>query len=164
MRKRAREAVCAFANNLPDLRKPGIIFIGATDSDAPSGKQVDMDELMRWLADMATDGHILPLPVITVEKRVLKGAEMAIVMVLPSDMPPVRYDGRIWIRVGSRRALANEQKERILVEKRRFRDIPYDVQPVLHATLDDLERHRFESDYLPKAFAPDVLQANAQLR
>ena len=43
-------------------------------------------------------------------------AEMAIVTVMPSDMPPVKYDGRIWVRTGPRRSIANEQEERIFIE------------------------------------------------
>ena len=28
---RVREAICAFANDLPDHRQPGVVFIGAED-------------------------------------------------------------------------------------------------------------------------------------
>jgi ATP-dependent DNA helicase RecG len=107
--KRVRQAVCAFANDLPNHNKPGVFFIGARDKDGtPSGTPIT-DELLRNLANMKTDGNILPLPVLTVEKRAIKGADMAIVTVMPSDMPPVRYDGRIWVRTGSRRSIACEQ-------------------------------------------------------
>ena len=34
---KVREAVCAFANDLPDHRKPGVVFIGARDNGSPSG-------------------------------------------------------------------------------------------------------------------------------
>lgn len=37
---------------------------------------------------------------------------------------------------------------------------PFDLRPVRSATLADLDRVRFENDYLPAAFAPDVLEAN----
>ena len=33
---KVREAVCAFANDLPDPRKPGVIFIGARDDGSPA--------------------------------------------------------------------------------------------------------------------------------
>ena len=39
-------------------------------------------------------------------------------MSLPSDLPPVRYKGSVWIRVGPSRRGANQQEERILIEKR----------------------------------------------
>ncbi|MCL2098822.1 MAG: putative DNA binding domain-containing protein [Oscillospiraceae bacterium] len=155
----ARQAVCAFANDLPAHNRPGVLFIGANDDGSPSGETIT-DELLRNLADIKTDGRILPLPVMFVEKRRLKGAEMAVVTVLPSDMPPVKYNGRIWIRIGPRRATAGEQDERILNEKRRYKNLPYDLYPVHTAGITDLSRAVFEDEYMLKAFAPDVLEEN----
>ena len=56
--------------------------------------------------------------------------------------------------------IASAQDERILTEKRRSRDTPYDVHPLASATVADLDRVLFENVYLPAAFAPDVLEAN----
>ncbi|MBI5561577.1 MAG: ATP-binding protein [Deltaproteobacteria bacterium] len=89
-----REAVCAFANDLPDHGRPGILFVGAEDDGTPSGLTVT-DELLCTLAAIRTDGNILPPPSILVEKRPLCGVEMAVVTVQPPDAPPVRYKGRI---------------------------------------------------------------------
>ena len=155
----ARQAICAFANDLPSHNKPGYLFIGANDDGTPSGELIT-DELLRNLADIKTDGNILPLPVMRVEKRVLKGAEMAVVTVMPSDMPPVKYKGRIWIRIGPRRVIASEQDERILIEKRRYKNLPFDLLPITSAQLSDLSRAVFEDEYLPEAFAPDILATN----
>jgi ATP-dependent DNA helicase RecG len=157
--KRAREAICSFANDLPNHNKAGVLFIGATDDGKPSGLKIT-DQLLLTLSDMKTDGNILPFPVITVEKRILDNAEMAVVTALPSDSTPVKYDGRIWIRTGSRRALANEQEERILSEKRQSKNVPFDLRPVYQATIKDLSRSYFEDKYLPMAFATDILEAN----
>ncbi|MEI7880489.1 MAG: ATP-binding protein [bacterium] len=159
--KKARQAVCAFANDLPNYNESGVLFIGANDGGEPSGLQVT-DQLLCSLADMKTDGNILPLPVFSVEKRILKGAEMAVVTVMPSDMPPVKFEGRIWIRTGPRRSIANEQEERILSEKRRFKNLPFDIYPVPSAKIADLSRVIFENEYLPSAFASDVLEANGR--
>jgi ATP-dependent DNA helicase RecG len=156
---KVREAVCAFANDLPDHRRPGVVFVGARDDGTPSGLPIT-DALLLQLADIKTDGNILPPPSLTVEKRMLAGAEMAIVVVLPADSPPVRYKGRMHIRVGPRRGIATAQDERLLNEKRRHRDRPFDVQPLPSARLEDLDQRLFESDYLPAAFASDVLAAN----
>ncbi|MET0395465.1 MAG: ATP-binding protein [Longimicrobiaceae bacterium] len=157
---KVREAVCAFANDLPDHRVAGVIFIGARDrTGMPSGLAIT-DELLRQLADIKTDGNIVPPPTITVAKRNLRGAEIAVITVEPSDSPPVRYRGRVHIRVGPRRDIATAQDERILNEKRRARDKPFDVQSMPSATITDLDRTRFESEYLPAAVAPDVLAAN----
>lgn len=103
---KARQAVCAFANDLSNHNEPGVLFIGAEDDGTPSHERIT-DELLRSIADMKTDGRILPLPTMTVEKRQLKNAEMAVVTVLPSDMPPVKYDGRIWVRTEPRRGIAS---------------------------------------------------------
>lgn len=154
-----RQAVCAFANDLPDHCTPGILFVGARDDGTPSGRPIT-DELLRTLSDIRTDGNILPPPSILVEKRILKTAEMAVVTVQPSDTPPVRYRGRIWIRSGPRRAIATPQEERILNEKRRYRDIPFDIQPLPTCDVSTLSRVLFEQGYLPNAFAADVLAVN----
>ncbi|NLF25484.1 MAG: transcriptional regulator [Deltaproteobacteria bacterium] len=158
---KSRQAVCAFANDLPNHNEPGVLFIGASDDGTPSNEPIT-DQLLRCLADMKTDGNILPMPVLSVEKRVLNGAEMAVVTVMPSDMPPVKYDGRIWIRTGSRRAIANEQEERILNEKRRHKNLPFDIYPIPTAEITDLSRVIFENEYLPAAFAADVLKENSR--
>lgn len=157
--EKGRQAACAFANDLPDHRRPGVLFVGATDNGMPSGLAIT-DQLLQTLSDIKTDGNILPPPSIFVEKRVLHGAEMAVVMAQPADAPPVRYRGRIWIRIGPRRGVATAQDERILNEKRRFRDIPFDVQPVPSSALKDLSKLYFDEEYLPSAFPADVLDAN----
>jgi ATP-dependent DNA helicase RecG len=156
---KARQAICAFANDVANHNKAGVLFIGVTDDGMPSGEPIT-DKLLIDLANMKTDGNILPLPVMLVEKRILKQAEIAVVTVTPSDMPPVKYDGRIWIRVGPRRAVASEQEERILIERRRYKNLPYDLYPIPAAVVHNLSRAVFEDDYLPAAFAPDILDAN----
>jgi len=156
---KARQAICAFANDLPNHNNPGVLFVGAKDDGNPSNLPIT-DKLLLDLSAMKTDGNILPPPVMTIEKRLLNGAEIAVVMVMPSDMPPVRYRGRIWVRIGPRRSIATEQDERISIEKRRYKNKPFDLYPVPDATISDLSRIIFESEYLPKAIAPEVLEAN----
>uniref|UniRef100_A0A7C4RNF9 Transcriptional regulator n=1 Tax=Desulfatirhabdium butyrativorans TaxID=340467 RepID=A0A7C4RNF9_9BACT len=157
--EKGRQAICAFANDLPDHRKAGVLFVGAKDDGTPSGLEIT-DELLRTLSDIRTDGNTLPPPSIVVEKRTLRGAEMAVVIVQPSDAPPVKYKGRIWIRIGPRRSVATAQEERILNERRRYRDIPFDVQTLPSCKLSALSRVLFEQEYLPNAVAPDILAAN----
>ena len=157
--RRAREAVCAFANDLPDHQRAGVVFIGATDAGTPSGLAIT-DELLLQLADIKMDGDIVPPPSMTVGKHTLAGTPVAVVTVQPSDAPPVRYRGRTWIRVGPRRGLATAQDERVLSEKRRHRDRHYDAHPVPTARLDDLLIGRFEDEYLPAAIDPEALAAN----
>lgn len=161
--EKGRQAVCAFANDLPNHRMPGVLFVGVKDDGTPMGPEfVVNDELLLTLADIKTDGKITPPPTLTVAKRALLGREVAVVTVWPADAPPVRLDGRIWIRTGPRRGQASAQDERVLNEKRRYRDQSFDTHPVGGSSLDDLSRSYFESEYLPQAVARDVLEANGR--
>lgn len=157
--KKGREAVCAFANDLPSHGQAGVLFVGVKNDGTPADTPIT-EQLLITLADIKTDGKIVPPPSMTVEKRELSGHDVAVVTVEPSDSPPVRFDGRVWIRIGPRRGIATAQDERILNEKRRHGDRPFDVRPVRGSTIDDLGLRLFEEEYLPKAFAPDVLEAN----
>jgi len=154
-----RQAICAFANDMPNHGKPGVVFIGAGD-DASCANLPITDRLLLTLADMRSDGNILPLPSMTVQKRTIRGCEMAVVIVQPCDAPPVRYNGRIWIRVGPRRATASAEEERRLNEKRRSRDLPFDMHVVGAASVDDLNDDLFRRDYLTAAVSADVLDQN----
>jgi ATP-dependent DNA helicase RecG len=157
---KVRQAICAFANDLPDHRQPGVIFIGVDDA---AGKPTNLpitDELLRTLSDMRSDGNTLPFPMMTVQKRMLCGSDVAVIEVLPSYNPPVRFGGRVWVRVGPRRATATAEEERRLSEKRRAGDLPFDQQPAQGASLEDLDLGRFEREYLPFAVAADVLAEN----
>ena len=156
---RLREAICAFANDLPGSGQPGIAVVGLRDNGAPAGIAVT-DGMLRALANMRSDGNIVPPPVILSEKRGYQGHEIAVVTVIPSDSPPVRYRGAIHIRNGPRRGIATAQEERILNERRRYGDRPYDVSPVLGTGIPDLNRRQFEDEYLPNAINRELLQAN----
>lgn len=158
-RNAIREAVCAFANDLPGSGQPGIVFVGVTDDRQPTGLEIS-DEILRLLSDIKTDGLTVPPPSMFVEKRHLYGSDVAVVTVLPSDSPPVRYRGRIHVRIGPRRGLATAQDERILNERRRAAGIPFDIQPVPGTTLSELNLRRFGEEYLPRAFDTEVLDTN----
>lgn len=161
--EKGRQAVCAFANDLPNHRVPGVLFVGVKNDGTPMGPEfVVSDELLQTLADIKTDGKITPPPTMTVHKRTLLGREVAVVTVWPADAPPVRLDGRIWIRTGPRRGQASAQDERVLNEKRRHRDRSFDTHPVSGSSLRDLSRIYFESEYLPQAVARDVLELNGR--
>lgn len=55
------QAVCAFANDLPNHRKPGFLLVGLRDDGSPSNYPVT-DELLRTLADVRSSGNIVPPP------------------------------------------------------------------------------------------------------
>ena len=70
-----RQAICAFANDLPGHGKPGIIFIGVNNDGSCKGLQIT-DKILRNLADMRDDGNIQPMPSMTLEKKVLCGVSL----------------------------------------------------------------------------------------
>jgi ATP-dependent DNA helicase RecG len=154
-----RQAICAFANDLQNYNQPGVIFVGVKDDGSCAKLQVTQ-ELLDKLAQWRSDGKILPLPSMGVRKVSLNGCEMAVIIVQPATAPPVRYEGRIWVRVGATRAIASAQEEQRLNEKRKFRDLPFDLRPFPTANLSDLSRDYFLNAYLPNAVAPDVLAQN----
>jgi ATP-dependent DNA helicase RecG len=156
---KVREALCAYANDLPGHGRPGIVFVGARDDGSCAGLQIT-DELLLRLSQMRDEGIILPQPAMVVQKRTLGGCDLAVVQVMPSAAPPVRLRGRVRVRVGPRRGTASPDEERILSEKRRGRDLPFDIQPVRGATLDDLDLGLFEREYVRQAVAPEVLEQN----
>jgi len=151
--------ICAFANDLPGHSKPGVILVGAEDDGSCAGLAVD-DELRRRLADMRDDGRILPLPSIDVQRRTLHGCEVAVVHVQPAPHPPVRFDGRVWVRVGPTARRASISDEQRLTERRRATDLPFDLRPAYSATVSDLDLHFIENHYLPKAVSAEVLAEN----
>ena len=96
-RKKIREAICAFANDVPNHGKPGVVFIGVDDNGNCVNATIT-DEILRTLSDMRSDGYILPLPAMSVQKRTISGCELAVIVVEPSLFPPVRFDGRTYGR------------------------------------------------------------------
>lgn len=161
--EKGRQAVCAFANDLPNYAQPGVLFVGIKDDGTPMAEEFAVtDELLLTLASIKTDGKITPPPTLTVAKRSLLGRDIAVVTVWPADAPPVRLDGRIWIRTGPRRGQASAQDERVLNEKRRYRDQSFDTHPVSGSSSEDLSRSYFENEYLPQAVARDVLEVNGR--
>jgi ATP-dependent DNA helicase RecG len=157
--KKIRQAVCAFTNDLANNKKPGVLFVGVNDDGTCANLSID-DDLLIKLANIRSEGNILPFPVLQVNKRTINGCEVAVVVVEPSDAPPVRFDGRTYIRVGPRRATATSEEERRLNEKRRFRDLPFDLRPFPSASIDDLNLEFFRREYLTSALAPEVLEEN----
>jgi ATP-dependent DNA helicase RecG len=153
------QAICAFANDLPNHGLPGVLFIGANDDGTCAGLAIT-DALLRELAGLRSDGNITPFPSMTVQKRTIDGCDIAVAAVQPSDAPPVRYRGCTWIRVGPRRAIATAEEERRLAEKRRARDLPFDIWPVPSATVEDIDSLLFTRVYLPSAVAVETLEQN----
>jgi len=158
-RSKIRRNICAFANDLPGHRRAAVIMIGVQDDGSCASLDIT-DKLLKDLAQMRDDGNILPIPSMTVEKRVLDGCPVAVVIVEPSANPPVRYRGCTWVKVGPTVRKATPEEELRLAERRRAGDLPFDMRPAGEATLEDLDLEYLEHQYLPQAIADDVLQQN----
>ncbi len=153
------QAICAFSNDMPHHRAPGYLFIGVTDDGRPSGTEVT-DQLLQNLAGIRADGNVQPLPVMNVQRLATPEGDVAVVEVLPSDLPPVRYKGQVWIRVGPRRAIASETEERILTERRVAWARTWDARPCYDASLDDLALDLFAVGYRPLAIDSETIEQN----
>ena len=154
-----RQNICAFANDFPDYKLPGVLFIGVTDKGECANLAIT-DDMLKNLAEIRSDGKILPFPMITVQKRVLKGCELIVIEVQPAANPPVRLDSRTYLRVGPTLRTATASEEVKLAEKRRFGDLTFDRRSVIGATLEELDKSFFQNEYLPSIVSPEILAEN----
>lgn len=156
------QTVCAFSNDLPHHNQPGYLIVGVDDK---TGKRTGLrvtDELLKVLASIASSGSIQPLPTMHVNSYTFDDNEgdVAVVEVIPSLLPPVRYKGRVWVRIGPTQRSATEQEERILTEQRISHVLTYDARPCLGSSLSELNRELFLVTYLPNAVSSDVIEEN----
>ena len=150
------QAICAFSNDISGSAKNGYLIIGAKDNGELSGLQVD-DKLLLQIANIRTDGNILPQPIMTVEKFSFDQGDVLVAEVQPSEFPPVRYRGRIWVRVGPRKSTATEAEEKILTERRLSNVHTFDAMPCLGTNINDLDVSLIRKEFLPKAVTEAIL-------
>ena len=154
-----QEAICAFSNDLPNSKKNGYLILGAHDDGTLSGLKVD-DALMKKVAAIRSDGNILPLPIMSVERFEFPDGDLLVAEVSPSLLPPVRYRGRTFVRIGPRRDIATEAEERILLERRTSYMATFDAMPCLGATINDIDVNYIKQDYLPQVIDTEVLASD----
>ncbi|ARI56531.1 transcriptional regulator [Streptomyces sp. S8] len=68
----------------------------------------------------------------------------------------------MWVRPGPTTRKANREDERVLAERRRVKDRPFDTHPMELARVDDLDLDVFRQSYLPSMVAPDVIEENGR--
>jgi ATP-dependent DNA helicase RecG len=155
-------AVCALSNDFPNHKQTGYILLGVNDDGQLAGMKWNDDEL-QTIGNVKTNGNVLPQPSLVVSP-VFKfdSGEVVVIQVTPSPYPPVRYDGRCWIRIGPRRDKATLEEERILVERRASYAKTYDLVPALGSRVEDLAIEYFKSTYLPAAIDKDTLKENGR--
>ena len=150
------QAICAFSNDISGSGRNGYLIIGAHNNGKLSGLKVD-DKLLLQISNIRTDGNILPQPVMMVEKFSFTEGDVLVAEVQPSELPPVRYRGRVWVRVGPRKSIASEAEEKILTERRLSNIHTFDAKPCLGTTISDLDVKLIKKEFLPRAVAEDIL-------
>ncbi len=153
------EAICAFSNDLPNHKQNGYLIIGANDDNTLANLSIT-DEFLRILSDFRTDGRILPMPVLFVNRYELDEKQLAVVEVVPAFHPPIRYKGKVHIRIGARKATAGEAEERILIEKRTATALTFDALPCWEAEMNDVATDIIKLSYLPLAIDRETLIEN----
>ena len=156
-----QEAICAFSNDLPNSRKNGYLIIGAHDDGTLSGLKVT-DDLLKKIAAIRSSGNILPIPVMSVECFPFPAGDLLVAEVTPSMLPPVRYRGRTFIRIGPRRDIATEAEERILAERRTSYMATFDTMPCLAAKLSDIDTDLFRTKYLQPLLGKDMVDTDSR--
>ena len=159
-----REAICSFSNDMAGKGEPGYLLIGIDERDA-AFRLLITNELLQQFAAYRSDGQILPLPVLNVSKvpHPNGGGDVLVVEVRPHDMPPVRYKGRVHIRVGPRKDTASEAEERVLMERRTANFPTFDATPCLEGDLKRLDMETFRQTYRPQAIAANHRDTKEQL-
>lgn len=156
-----QEAICAFSNDLPNSRKNGYLIIGAHDDGTLSGLKVT-DDLLKKIAAIRSSGNILPIPVMSVESFHFSDGDLLVAEVTPSMLPPVRYRGRTFIRIGPRRDIATDAEERILAERRTSYMATFDTMPCLAAKLSDIDIDLCRTKYLQPLFGKDMVDTDSR--
>lgn len=155
-------AVCALSNDFPNNKKSGYILLGIKDDGTVAGIIIG-DEELKKIGGIKSNGNVLPQPSIVISEVFhIDGGDVVVVEVKPSLYPPVRYDGRCWIRIGPRKSIANVAEENILIERRASYAKTYDLVPVLGATIEDISEEYFSLAYLPLAMDEETLQRNGR--
>lgn len=160
-RNAIREAICALANDLPGLGG-GCLVIGVDKSGAPTGQIDASDEALLGLTSIRDEGRILDRPSMVVSRAEYQGQPVILIEVNASRTPPVRFDNVVWVRPGPSTRRATRDDERVLAERRRHFETPFDVRPVAGSTAEDLDLDLFRSDYLRSAVDSSVLDENGR--
>ncbi len=155
-------AVCALSNDFPNHKKSGYILLGVKDDGSIAGIRFTDDDLQK-IGGVKTNGNVLPQPSLVVSPifKLFEG-DVVVVEVKPSTYPPVRYDGKCWIRVGPRQVKATIEEEKILIERRAGYAKTYDLRPALGSSLSDISLEYFKLNYLPAAIDKETLTENGR--
>ncbi|MFV2021184.1 ATP-binding protein [Micromonospora sp. LOL_023] len=158
-RNALRKAICALANDLPGTGG-GHLIIGVDDSGKPVGGLDVSDAALLKVTEYRDQGLILDRPSMVVTAEKFGGENVILVKVNASRTPPVRFDNVVYVRPGPSTRRATRDDERVLSERRRSFDTPFDVRVVPGSELTDLDLELFRSGYLRQAVDQSVIEEN----
>ena len=151
------QAVCAFANDFSGSGETGCLLLGVDDDGNIAGRRID-DEKWASLGGIKTDGNLLPPPSMSMEKVSLSEGDVVVIKVYPSNYPPIRYKGDVWIRLGPRKCKATDEDIHVLTERRAKFGARDEELPCIRAKMSDLDVNLFRAFYLPKAIDAQVIE------
>ncbi|GAB3810388.1 ATP-binding protein [Micromonospora zhanjiangensis] len=158
-RNAIRKAICALANDLPRLGG-GDLIIGVDDHGRPVDGTDVSDAALLKITEYRDQGLILDRPSMVVTAETFRGKPVIRVRVNASRTPPVRFDNVVYVRPGPTTRRAGRDDERVLSERRRSFEAPFDVRPLAGSALDDLDLELFRMEYLRQAVDVTVLEEN----
>src|SRR5512142_1478110 len=158
-RRAIRKAICALANDLPGLGG-GDLIIGVDDKGKPVGGVDVSDAALLKITEYRDQGLILDRPSMVVSAEKFQGTDVVRVRVNASRTPPVRCENIVYVRPGPSTRQATRDDERVLSERRRSLDTPFDVRVIEDGDLDELDLELFRAEYLPQTVDQSVLDEN----
>lgn len=158
-RNAIRKAICALSNDLPQLGG-GDLLIGVDKHGQPVSGVDTSDEALLTFTNIRDEGRILDRPSMVVTREPYRGEQVIRIRVNASHTPPVRFDNVVYVRPGPSTRTASSTDERVLSERRRAYDTPFDVRPIVGGTLDELDLELFRSEYLRQAVDASVIEEN----
>lgn len=160
-RDKIRKTICALANDLPNLGG-GDLLVGVNDDGTPTGNLDTSDGALLRFAEYRDDGRILDRPSMSVSRVMYQGTPVIRIHVDAALAPPLRFDGVAYVRPGPTTRPANANDERMLAERRRANDLPYEMRPRYFTKLSDLDLDLFARTYLPASVSREVLAENGR--
>lgn len=160
-RDKIGKAICALANDLPD-QGGGDLLIGVNDNGTATGNVDVSDSALLAFTEYRNSGRILDRPSMVVSAALFRGKQVIRIHVNAASAPPVRFDGVAYVRPGPTTRPANPDDERVLNERRRATDLPYEMRSRYFTTMKDLDLDLFARTYLPSSVAQEVLAENGR--
>ncbi|MEV4201653.1 ATP-binding protein [Micromonospora globbae] len=158
-RNAIRKAICALANDLAG-QGGGDLLIGVDDRGRAVGGVDTSDAALLKITEYRDQGLILDRPSMVVTRGLYQGQQVIRVRVNASRTPPVRFENVVYVRPGPSTRRATRDDERVLSERRRSFELPFDVRPAPGSSLAELDLELFRTEYLRQAVAPSVLEEN----